>query len=93
MRPLGQIAWKFPSTMKSSKIVDVQWQIGPSGRITPVAKIEPIEIEGVTITSVSLHNMSIFNELNLHLNDEVLVSRRNQVIPYIEKNLSRFGII
>ncbi len=89
MRPLGQIAWKFPSTMKSSKITGIQWQIGPSGRITPVAKIEPVEIEGVKITSVSLHNMNIFNELNLHLNDEVLISRRNQVIPYVEKNLSR----
>jgi DNA ligase (NAD+) len=87
MRPRGQIAWKFDAAMGESRVVDVRWQVGPSGRITPVASIEPVDIGGVTVTSVSLHNISLFRELALTRGCRVLVSRRNDVIPYIEKNL------
>jgi len=87
MRPRGQIAWKFDAAMGETRMVDVKWQVGPSGRITPVAVVEPVEIGGVTITNISLHNMSIFNDLRLWPRCRVLVSRRNDVIPYIEKNL------
>jgi DNA ligase (NAD+) len=52
-----------------------------------VASIEPVDIGGVTVTSVSLHNISLFRELALTRGCRVLVSRRNDVIPYIEKNL------
>lgn len=87
MRPRGQIAWKFDAAMGESIVTDVKWQVGPTGRITPVASIEPVEIGGVTITSVSLHNLSLFRELALSRGCRILVSRRNDVIPYIEMNL------
>jgi len=91
MRPRGQVAWKFDPAMGVTKIIDVRWQIGTSsgGRITPVAQIEPVQIGGVTISSVSLHNLAFFKNLRLWKGCEVLVSRRNDVIPYIERNLSR----
>jgi len=91
MRPRGQIAWKFDPAMGITKVIDVRWQTGTSsgGRITPVAQIEPIQIGGVTISSVSLHNLALFKNLGLWKGCEVLVSRRNDVIPYIERNLSR----
>jgi len=87
MRPRGQIAWKFDAAMGETRVTDVKWQVGNSGRITPVAVLDPVEIGGVTITNVSLHNLSLFRELALSRGCRVLVSRRNDVIPYIEKNL------
>jgi DNA ligase (NAD+) len=91
MRPYGQIAWKFDPAMGVTKVIDIRWQVGTSsgGRITPVAQIEPVQIGGVTISSVSLHNLAFFKNLGLWKGCEVLVSRRNDVIPYIERNLSR----
>lgn len=89
MRPKGKIAWKFESKTGVTKMVDVKWQVGPTGRITPVAVVEPVNIGGVTIENISLHNIKMFRELNLAKGDEVLVSRKNDVIPYIESNLSR----
>lgn len=88
MRPRGQRAYKFQSAKGVTKIVDVRWQVGNSGRITPVAAVEPVNIGGVTITSISLHNLAMFRELGLRPGDELLVARRNDVIPYIEENLS-----
>jgi DNA ligase (NAD+) len=93
MRPRGQTAWKFESASGITPVVNVRWQVGPTGRVTPVADVEPIEIGGVTITSISLHNLSIFRDLKLWKGCRVLVSRRNDVIPYIEKNLDLPEII
>lgn len=87
MRPRGQIAWKFESEKAVSKILDVVWQVGPTGRVTPVAKIEPTKIGGVTIESVSLHNLKMFSGLKLFRGCHVLIERRNDVIPYISQNL------
>ena len=88
MRPRGQVAWKFDPAMGVTRILDVKWQVGNSGRVTPVAVLEPVNVGGVTITNVSLHNLSLFKDLGLWAGCDVLVSRRNDVIPYIEKNLS-----
>ncbi len=87
MRPRGQIAWKFDAAMRETRVRDVVWQVGPTGRLCPVAKVEPVNIGGVTISSVSLHNLALFRDLKLFKGCRVLVSRRNDVIPYIEKNL------
>lgn len=86
-RPRGQIAWKFDPATRETRVMNVKWQVGNSGRITPVAVVEPIEVGGVTITNISLHNLSMFRDLKLRNGSRVLVSRRNDVIPYIEKNL------
>lgn len=87
MRPLGQLAWKFDAAMAETRMVDVKWQVGHSGRVTPVAVVEPVNIGGVVVTNVSLHNLTMFRELKLSAGCRILISRRNDVIPYIEKNL------
>lgn len=89
MRPRGQKAYKFESAKGVTKVVDVRWQVGPTGRITPVASVEPVSIGGVTITSISLHNLAMFRDLALFPGCEVLVERANDVIPYLRENLSR----
>jgi DNA ligase (NAD+) len=87
MRPRGQIAWKFDPVMAETQVEDVKWQVGPTGRVTPVATIVPIDVGGVTITNISLHNLSLFRDLKLFRGCHILVSRRNDCIPYCESNL------
>ncbi len=87
--PKAQIAWKFPAMTKEAKIADCVWQLGRSGKITAVAILEPTRIGGVTVTRVSLHNLEMFKDYNLGAGDTVILSRRNDVIPYIEEVKSR----
>ncbi len=87
MRPRGQVAYKFEAATGVTTVEEIKWQVGNSGRITPVASVAPVNIGGVTITSISLHNMSMFRELALFRGCRVLVSRRNDVIPYIESRM------
>jgi len=86
--PKGTMAFKFTSIKKETTIKDVTWQLGKSGTITPVAELEPINIGGVTVKRASLSNLEIFKYMNLHHGDIVLVSRRGDVIPYVESVVS-----
>lgn len=83
--PRGARAFKFPHEEQVTQLLDVDWQVGATGRLTPVARVEPVLIAGVTVSNVSLHNMSNIEALGVAIGDSVLVSRRNDVIPYIEK--------
>jgi DNA ligase (NAD+) len=86
-RPKGQVAWKFEAEMRETVLEDVEWEVGLTGRITPVAVLKPVKVGGVTIERASLHNVSNIARLGLWIGAEVLVSRRNDVIPYIEKTI------
>lgn len=86
-RPKGARAYKFPHQERPTRLRDVQWEVGPSGRITPVAYFDAVEIDGAMLSRASLHNVKNFRRLRLWLGCRILVSRRNQVIPYVEKNL------
>ena len=86
--PRWAVAYKFKARQATSKLVDVEFQVGRTGAITPVAKIEPVHIGGVTVTSVSLFNEDVIREKDLHIGDTVLVERAGDVIPYIVKPLA-----
>ncbi len=90
-RPRGAIAFKFASQAKVSKVVEILWDTGPSGRVTPVAIVEPVELAGATVQRASLHNMGNVRALGIGVGDEVLVSRRNDVIPYVEEVVEKHG--
>jgi DNA ligase (NAD+) len=90
-RPRGAIAYKFASQAKISKVVDILWDTGPSGRVSPIAVVEPVEIGGATVQRASLHNASNVAALGIGIGDEVLVSRRNDVIPYVEEVVAKHG--
>lgn len=79
--PAGQIAWKFPPMIVSARVLDVIWQIGKSGRITPVIHIEPTRVGGVTISKMTCHNLSMFNELKLYKNCLLKFKKSNDIIP------------
>ena len=90
-RPRAAVAFKFASPQKVSKVVEVRWDTGPSGRVTPVAIVEPVQLAGATVRRASLHNVANVERLGLGVGDEVLVSRRNDVIPYIEEVVQKLG--
>lgn len=81
--PKWAMAFKFKAQQAVSKLLRVDYQVGRTGAITPVAKIEPVQLMGVTISSISLHNEDFITEKQIHLNDYVLVERAGDVIPYI----------
>ncbi|MGN6195967.1 MAG: NAD-dependent DNA ligase LigA [Ginsengibacter sp.] len=85
--PRWAIAYKFKARQATSKLMNVEFQVGRTGSITPVAKIEPVHIGGVTVTSISLFNEGIIEEKDLLIGDTVIVERAGDVIPYIVKPL------
>lgn len=84
--PRWAIAYKFKARQATSKLRAVEYQVGRTGAVTPVAKIDPVPIGGVTVASISLHNEDFINEKDLRLGDTVLVERAGDVIPYIVKS-------
>lgn len=85
LRPKGAIAFKFDNETRESEIKDIVWQVGNSGRITPVAIIDPVTLVGATVTKASVYNMAYIKSLQLDIGAKVLVARANDVIPRIEE--------
>lgn len=81
--PRWAVAYKFPAKQANSKLLDVEFQVGRTGAVTPVAKIEPVPLSGVTISSISLHNSDFIKDKDIRLGDTVVVERAGEVIPYI----------
>jgi DNA ligase (NAD+) len=88
-RPKGQVAYKFPARSSQTRIISIDWQIGPLGMITPVAKVDPVEISGAFITFASLANYELIKEKNININDIVEISRRGDVIPHIDNVINK----
>ena len=86
--PRWAIAYKFKARQATSKLRSVEFQVGRTGSVTPVAKIDPVPIGGVTVASISLFNEEVIKEKDLKLGDTVLVERAGDVIPYIVKSVA-----
>lgn len=84
--PRWAIAYKFKARQATSVLRNVEFQVGRTGNITPVAKIDPVPIGGVTVSSISLHNEDFISEKDIRIEDTVLVERAGDVIPYIVKS-------
>jgi DNA ligase (NAD+) len=85
--PRWAIAYKFKAKQATSILTDIEYQVGKIGSITPVAKIEPVQLAGVTVSSVSLHNEDFIKTKDLRIGDTILVERAGDVIPYIVKSM------
>ncbi len=83
--PRWAIAFKFRARQATTRIIKVVFQVGRTGAVTPVAKLEPVEIGGVTVSSVSLINEDFIKEKDIRVGDLVLVERAGDVIPYVVK--------
>ena len=85
--PRWAIAFKFKARQASSKLLAVEFQVGRTGAVTPVAKIAAAQVGGVTVTSISLHNEDYIKEKDLKIGDHILIERSGDVIPQIVKSL------
>lgn len=88
-RPRAAVAYKFASQAKVTKLIDIVWETGPSGRVSPIAVVDAVELTGAVVRRASLHNASNIATLGIGIGDEVLVSRRNDVIPYVEEVVTK----
>jgi DNA ligase (NAD+) len=89
LRPKGAIAFKFDNEARESTIKDIVWQVGNSGRLTPVAIIDPVMLVGAEVKRASLYNMAYIDELGISIGAKVLVVRANDVIPRVEEVITR----
>jgi DNA ligase (NAD+) len=86
--PRWAIAFKFKARQGTSKLLSVEFQVGRTGAVTPVAKIAPVSVGGVTVTSISIHNEEYIKEKDLMLGDAILIERSGDVIPQIVKSFA-----
>lgn len=82
------IAFKFEDETATSILREIEWSLGRTGQLTPVAIFDPIELDGTTVTRASVHNLSYLKEYDLHIGDEIEIYKANMIIPQILKNLS-----
>ncbi|WP_290809914.1 NAD-dependent DNA ligase LigA [Halovivax sp.] len=84
-------AYKFPARAEVTTIQDVAVQVGRTGRVTPVALLDPVDVGGVTVSRASLHNPAEIAEKDVNVGDTVRVQRAGDVIPYVEEVVEKGG--
>ena len=90
--PRDSYAFKWADEIRRTKLLEIEWSPSRTGLINPVAIFEPVELEGTTVSRASVHNISIMEELELGIGDEIEVYKANMIIPQIAENITRSGV-
>ncbi len=85
--PRWAVAYKFKAKQANTVLEDVEYQVGKIGSITPVAKVKPVHLAGVTVSSISMHNEEFIISKDLRIGDSIVIERAGDVIPYIVRSI------
>lgn len=87
----SQLAFKFYDEEAETVLRDIEWSMGKTGDLTPVAVFDDVDLEGTTVNRASLHNISICENLQIGIGDEITVYKANQIIPQVRESLTKSG--
>lgn len=85
--PRWAIAYKFPAKQVSTKLLDITWQVGRTGKITPVAELEEVEVSGSRVKRASLHNFDEIERKDIRIGDKVFIEKAAEIIPQVVKSI------
>lgn len=85
--PRWAIAYKFPAKQVSTKLFDITWQVGRTGKVTPVAELEEVEVSGSRVKRASLHNFDEIERKDIRIGDRVIIEKAAEIIPQVVKSI------